>query len=436
MKTTITSKTAFLLVASLFMMWGIANNMNDTLLAAFKRIMSMSDLQTSLVQFAFYGAYFCMALPAALFITRHSYKSGIILGLALYAAGTMLFYPAGNAASYGFFLFAIYVMACGCSILETTANPYILSMGSRETATRRLNLAQTLNPLGAICGILISRHFILSELQDADAAQRAGMSAADLAAMQHHELTAISSTYLLIGCLLIALLVLIAVILPGRLSKSSGLPGSSELSESSVSSELSESSEQSEHHSILRRLWQNRTYRQGVVAQFFYVGVQTGVWSFTIRLAMQELGIHEKEASMIFLCSIIAFTLFRFLFTWLMKYVRPARLLAGNSVAAIMLSLTVVFATGWTAVAALVAISACMSLMFPTIYGMALEEVETDDAKLASSGLIMAILGGAIITPLQAFISDRTGISASFCIPALCFLIILTYSLSTHSNDN
>ena len=416
MTTTKTSKIAFALVASLFMMWGIANNMNDTLLAAFRRIMSMSDLQTSLVQFAFYGAYFCMALPAALFISRYSYKAGIILGLALYAAGTMLFYPAGEVASYGFFLFAIYVMACGCSILETTANPYILSMGSRETATRRLNLAQTLNPLGAICGILISRHFILSELQDADAAQRADMPAEALAAMQHQELSAVSGTYFAIGCVLIALLILIALVLKAPQPPEGG-----------------EGAANNSPFRGLGGLLRNRAYRRGVLAQFFYVGVQTGVWSFTIRLAMAELGVLEKEASMIFLWSIVAFTLFRFLFTWLMKYVLPVRLLAGASVAAIVCTLVVIFSNGWTAVVALIAISACMSLMFPTIYGIALEDVDPADTKLASSGLIMAILGGALITPVQAWCSDLWGISASFWIPLLCFLLILLYSLRPKS---
>ena len=305
-------RLAFILVSLLFLLWGMANNMNDTLLAAFRRIMSMSDLQTSLVQFAFYGAYFCFALPAAIFISRRSYKAGILLGLALYAAGTMLFYPAGQAASYGFFLFAIYVMAGGCAVLETTANPYILSMGSPETATRRLNIAQTLNPVGAICGILLSRHFILSELNAADAAERAGMDSQALTAIQQHELNAVSGTYLLIGVVLLVLLVVIAAV---RMPKD-------------------RDSGKFDIRRTFGRLWHNKRWRYGVVAQFFYVGVQTGVWSFTIRLAMDRLGMAEKDASLIFLYSIVAFTLFRFLFTWLMGYVRPVKLLRVAAVAA------------------------------------------------------------------------------------------------------
>ena len=398
----------FVLVSLLFLLWGVANNMNDTLLAAFRRIMSMSDLQTSLVQFAFYGAYFCFALPAALFVRKFTYKAGILLGLALYAAGTMLFLPAGDAASYPFFLVAIYVMAGGCAILETTANPYILSMGARETATRRLNIAQTLNPIGAICGILLSRHFILSELNAADAAERGSMSADSLLEMQHHELDAISGTYMIIGVVLCALFI---VILLARMPKDR------------------DDSALAPIRATLSNLWKNRRYRYGVVAQFFYVGVQTCVWSFTIRYVMAQTGCLEKDASMYFLYSIIAFALFRIFFTWLMKYVAPARLLLWAAVAGLALTFIVMSFHGIVAVSALVAISAAMSLMFPTIYGVALGDVEPADAKIGASGLIMAILGGALLTPLQALVSDMVGISISFCVPLFCFLIILLYSI-------
>ena len=406
----------FLLVASLFLMWGVANNMNDTLLAAFKRIMSMSDLQTSLVQFAFYGAYFCFALPAALFIRRFSYKAGILLGLALYAAGTMLFLPAGNAASYGFFLFAIYVMASGCSILETTANPYILAMGPKESATRRLNIAQTFNPLGAIIGILLSRHFILSELNQAGEAERSGMSQDALRAIQEQELSAISGTYMLIGGILIALLIIILLV---------KMPA---LKDDSQSISIADT---------FRRLAKNKPYRNGVIAQFFYVGLQTCAWSFTIRLVMAETGQTESEAAMVFLWSIIAFTACRFIFTWLMRYVKPAKLLFLAAIIGIIAVLGVMNLHGIAVCIAIVAISGAMSLMFPTIYGIALENVDSQSAKIAASGLIMAILGGALITPLQALLSDRFGITASFIIPLICFVVILIYSISIiHANRN
>ena len=397
----------FILVSLLFLLWGVANNMNDTLLAAFKRIMSMSDLQTSLVQFAFFGAYFCFAIPAAIFISRHTYKAGILLGLAFYALGTILFYPAGQAGSYGFFLFAIYVMAGGCAILETTANPFILTMGPPATATRRLNIAQTLNPVGAICGILLSRHFILSELNSADAAQRAGMGADALATIQRQELDAVSGTYLIIGGVLAALLIVIALTkMPKDRADGNFKFGTT-----------------------FRNLLKNKRWRYGVITQFFYVGVQTGVWSFTIRLTMERLDIMESDASMVFLYSIIAFTLFRLLFTWIMGYIRPVRLLAFAAIAAIGCTMFVIFGSGWASICALIGVSACMSLMFPTIYGIALEGVTGDTAKVAASGLIMAILGGALITPLQAYVSDIAGISTSFWIPTFCFIVVLCYSI-------
>lgn len=405
----------FILVSSLFLVWGIANNMNDTLLAAFKRIMSMSDLQTSLVQFAFYGSYFCMAVPAALFIRKHSYKSGIILGLALYAAGTMLFSPAGQLASYPFFLVAIYVMAAGCAVLETTANPLILAMGAPQTATRRLNIAQMFNPLGAIIGIMLSRYFILSELHSADAAQRRALSESALREMQQHEFGAISATYMLIGCVLLVLMIVIACVkMPS---------GSSDDEHKSSTSEL-------------HALWLNKRYRGGVIAQFFYVGAQTCVWSFTIRLAMVQLNVLEASASSIFLYSILAFTAFRFIFTALMRYFAPVNLMLMATLAAIIATLMVIYSSGIVAVVALVAISGCMSLMFPTIYGIALDGIHGAEAKLAASGLIMAIVGGALITPLQGFVSDLTGnISLSFIVPLVCFIVILIYSITIHYAD-
>ncbi|MCR4859557.1 MAG: L-fucose:H+ symporter permease [Bacteroidales bacterium] len=398
----------FCLVSVLFLLWGIANNMTDTLLSAFKRIMSMSDTQTSLIQFAFYGSYFCFALPAALYIRKYSYKSGVILGLCLYAAGAILFFPASKTASYGFYLAAIYIMAGGCSVLETTANPYILSMGAPETATRRLNIAQSFNPLGSITGILLSQYFILGELSSASAAERAAMSPEALEAMQAHELGAVTGTYMTLGFVLLAIMVVMLLVrMPeGGDGKAVGSLGDS-----------------------LKRLFANGPYRWGVVAQFFYVGAQIGVWSFTIRLVMQELGILEADAATVYLVSIICFSAARFLFTYLMKWVRPSRLLAWAAAADILLCLVVFLCrgTGWLCVGALVSVSFFMSLMFPTIYGIALGGVG-EDAKIGASGLIMAILGGALLTPLQGRISDLFGVNASYLVPMGCFIVVLAYA--------
>ena len=388
----------FILVTSLFALWGLANNMTDTLLAAFKKIMQMSDTQTSFIQMAFYGAYFCVALPAALFIRKYSYKKGVILGLLLYAAGAILFLPAASTASYAFYLVAIYIMASGCSVLETTANPYIMSMGSPETATRRLNIAQSFNPIGSILGILVSKYFILQDIS----------------------LYSVSGTYMGLGVVLLAIMV---VMLFARMPE-----GKDETKQASLINTFG-------------RLAKNKKYIWGVVAQFFYVGAQIGVWSFTIRLVMKELGYMEAQAATLYLISIIGFCASRFVYTWLMKYVAPVRLLAAGSVLSAVCALVVVMAGGWVAVIALVLISAFMSLMFPTIYGIALGSLnendnEKGDVKIGASGLIMAILGGALITPLQGMVSDATGsINTSYVVPLGCFIVVLCYALFAVRNE-
>ena len=385
----------FALVTSMFLLWGLANNMTDTLLAAFKRIMSMSDTQTSLIQFAFYGSYFCFALPAALFIRRRSFKSGIILGLLLYAAGAMLFLPAARVASYGFYLVAIYVMAGGCSVLETTVNPYVMSMGDPRTATRRLNIAQSFNPVGSILGILMSKYFILDDIS----------------------LYSISGTYAALGLVLLGILV---VMLFARMPS-----GKDDDCSDSVGASF-------------RRLLSNRLYRRGVVAQFFYVGAQIGVWSFTIRLVMQETGRLEAAASSIYLLSIIGHCLSRFIYTGLMRWFSPSRLLTFGGVMSALLSLTVVLSagTGWLCITSLVLISSFMSLMFPTIYGIALGGImrgdHPGDSKIGASGLIMSILGGALLTPLQGMVSDHTNIYTSYAVPAFCFVVVTAYAVYAH----
>ena len=383
----------FILVTSMFMLWGLANNMTDTLLAAFKRIMKMSDTQTSFIQLAFYGAYFCLALPAAIFIRKHSFKGGVILGLCLYSAGAILFLPAARIASYAFYLIAIYIMAAGCAVLETASNPYIMSMGSPETATRRLNIAQSFNPIGSIMGILISKYFILKDIS----------------------LYSVSGTYTALGgVLLVIMVIMLFLIMP----------------------EGQDIQEQDSLRSSFKRLIKNKRYSMGVVAQFFYVGAQIGVWSFTIRLVMKELGMVEAEAATIYLVSIIGFCASRFIYTWLMKYVASQRLLLIGAALSVVSAFVVVLTHGWFAIVALCLVSIFMSLMFPTIYGLALYDVEnplkggrSGDAKIGASGLIMAILGGALITPLQGMVSDVAGINVSYLVPLGCFMVVLLYAI-------
>jgi MFS transporter, FHS family, L-fucose permease len=400
----------FILITSLFFLWGLANNLTDTLLAAFRRIMSMTDFETAWIQVAFYGSYFCLALPAAIFIKRYTYQTGVLLGLGLYALGALLFYPSSLVMQYGFFLGSLFILAGGLAVLETAANPYILAMGDERTATRRLNLAQSFNPIGSISGVIISKFFILSHLNKASFDERAAMPLEQLRAIQQSELNAVMGPYVTIGFILLVLWVVIAVTKMPRASDE----------EKTVQL----------WHTILR-LVRNRNYTSGVVAQFFYVGAQICVWSFTIRYVISELNINEAQASSYYISALIVFTVCRFINTALMSYIKPEILLTYLSTLGIISTLIVIFGSGYTGVYALVAVSGCMSLMFPTIFGLASKGLG-DDAKMGSAGLIMAIGGGAALPPIQGLISDITGnIHISFWIPLLCFVIITIYGVKS-----
>ena len=423
----------FVLITSLFFLWGLANNMTDTLLAAFKRIMSMSDSRTALIQISAYGfGYFIFAFPAAIFIKKYSYKSGVLLGLALYIIGCFLFLPAKYTGNYVHFLAALWILFGGLSILETAANPYIIAMGPAETATRRLNLAQSFNPIGSITGVFISSVFILSSLNKAGADERALMSPEQLKIIQTGELNAVTMTYVTIGILLLAIWLIIYFVKMPRSSDSSG---------------------KVDLGPTLKRLLANKNYVMGVIAQLFYVGAQIGIWSFIIRYAMQELQLEEsilpagktaeQVAANYYLASLALFVGARFVFTALMKFIKPEKLLAFTSFLAILLILVVVFAGGQIGVYALVATSGCMSLMFPTVFGLAVEGLG-EDTKIATSGLIMAIVGGAIITQLEGIVSsfvDKVnmgsgiqlppGINMAYLVPMLCFVFIGYYAMTT-----
>ncbi len=406
----------FILVTSLFFIWGFANNMTDTLLSAFRKIMNMTSLQTSFIQMAFYGAYFCFALPAALFIRKFSYKWGIVLGLLMFSGGGFLFYPAGLTANYAFYLIAIYILAAGCSVLETTANPFVLSMGPVETATRRLNLAQAFNPIGSVSGLLISKFFILSAL--ASDQSRAAMSQAELEVNQNNELFAVSAPYMFTGVvMLIVMLIFIFYKMPACLDD-----------------------DDSRIRSVFGRLIRNRHYSYGVIAQFFYVGAQICTWSYLIQYICNDFGCAPDVASTYSVLSLVLFTAARFVFTFLMKYVRPEKLLVFASVMAMICTGIVILYNGIIAVTALVGISVFMSLMFPTIYGISLEGIGSD-AKIGASGLIMAILGGAFfpliqgwIATSQAYVNPLNGVlmenfSLSYIVPFVCFVVVGIYGL-------
>lgn len=396
----------FILITSLFLMWGLANNMTDTLLAAFKKIMSMTDFQTSWIQLAFYGSYFCLALPAAIFIKRFTYKAGVLLGLGLFIIGSLLFYPASNTMQYSHFLIALFILAGGLSILETSSNPYIIAMGPPETGTQRLNLSQSFNPIGSIIGVLLSKFFILSNLDVAGAEERAQMSQEQLSAIQQTELNAVMGPYVGVAIILLLIWLSIAIV---KMPKASDEDTKLNLIPS------------------LKRLIKRRRYVFGVITQFFYVGAQIGVWSFTIRYVMQELQLNEDGASTYYLAALVFFTLSRFIFTGLMKFITPGVLLTSSALLALVATTIVIFGDGLLAVYALVSISAFMSLMFPTIYGLSIRDLGKD-TKIGGSGLIMAILGGAVLTAVQGQVSDLTqSIHMAYWVPFACFLVIAIY---------
>ncbi len=401
----------FILLTSCFALWGLANNMTDVLIAQFRKVFTLTDMQSGLVQTAFYGAYFVLALPAAIFIQRFSYKAGVLLGLGLFASGALLFYPAAQTMQYLPFLMALFVLAGGLSILETSANPYIIAMGPQETATRRLNIAQAFNPVGSITGVLIGKVYILSQLHPATDAERAAMSAEQLGSIQTAELNAVMMPYLGVAAVIVVVWLAIAF---------TKMPKAKDVVEvSGIDQSL---------RATFGRLLQKKHFVRGVIGQFFYVGAQIGCWSWTIRYVMTQVGGSEAEASNFLLASIIVFSAFRFICVGLMKFIAPERLLATLALIASLLVLALMLIGGSVGAYALIGISACMSLMFPTIFGLSLQDL-CSDSKFGGSCLIMAILGGALLTAIMGQLSDSMGIQAAFVIPLIGFIYLVYFGL-------
>ena len=400
----------FILLTICFAAWGVAANMTDPLVKVFSKIFTMSSLQSALVQFAYYGAYFCLAIPAAFINKWFSYKTGVLTGLGCAAAGAFLFYPASQTMTYGFFLLALFVLAGGLSILETSANPYVMAMGCEQSATRRLNLAQAFNPVGTNLGVFLAATLILPNLNQASADQRASMSAAELKSVIGAELDAVMVPYVGMAFVLVVVWIAIACI------------------KTPVNESTEQRAENIQLGASLKRLMLNRHYRFGVLAQFFNVGAQTCVWTFTIQYAMAAIGGNEVDGGQVLQYSMIVFLISRFVMTWLMQYLYPAKLLMIMSLIAAGLCIVMTQAPNMVGVVSLVAISACLSLMFPTIYGIALEGLG-EDTKLGAAGLVMAILGGAILPLFQAAIIDSWSVIVSYVVPALCFLLVAGYGL-------
>ena len=410
----------FVIVTCCFALWGFANDITNPMVKAFSKIFRMSVTEGALVQVAFYGGYFCMALPAAMFIRRHSFKSGIVTGLALYALGVLLFIPARAVGSFAPFLLAYFILTCGLSFLETTANPYILLMGDRETATRRLNLAQSFNPIGSLAGMFVAMNFIQARLSPLDTSQRALLDDARFEALKQSDLGVLVQPYALLSVVIILLLVVMLVV---------KIPAVRQAARE----------QRAPLWPAVKRLWGNKSYRNGVVAQFFYVGAQITCWTFIIqygtRVFMAE-GMGEQAAEVLSqrynIVAMVLFCLMRFVNIYLMKYVKPDRLMAFFAALALLLLCGVIFVGGRVGMCCLVGVSACMSLMFPTIYGIALGDVR-EDTEVGSAGLIMAILGGSLLPAVQAMIIDSDvtfmpAVNLSFVVPAICFVVVLLYA--------
>lgn len=416
----------FILITSLFFLWGIANDMTNPLVSAFKKVMpELSNTQAAFVQLAFYGGYGTMAIPAALFIRRYSYKSGILLGLALYAIGALLFFPAAKFEMFYFFLASLYILTFGLAFLETTSNPFILSLGDSSTATRRLNLAQTFNPLGSLSGMLIAQMYIITLIKSTEFSPDAYalLPEAEKAAIRTHDLGIISTPYIGLGIFVIVMFVFIAI---------AKIP-------------------QKEHHDIIsikesfKKLFANKRYYEGVIAQMFYVGAQIMSWTFIFQYVdnLNEARPLDQQltATWFNMVAMISFFIGRAVSTTIMKYVQPARLMFFFAIVGMACLSGTIFIGGFAGLLCLVGTSVSMSLMFPTIYGIALRDMG-DEAKLGSAGLVMAIVGGALMPPLQGRILDIGGngfadkmffgyipeVNISFVLPFICLAVVCIYS--------
>ncbi|MBQ4393403.1 MAG: L-fucose:H+ symporter permease [Prevotella sp.] len=416
----------FILVTSLFALWGFANDITNPMVAAFQTLMELSAAKASMVQFAFYGGYATMAVPAALFIRKYSYKSGILLGLALYATGAFLFMPAAEMQSFTFFCLSLYILTFGLAFLETTANPFILSLGAKETSTRRLNMAQAFNPMGSLCGMSVASLIVLPQLIS-DKRDAAGqiifgtLSEAEKADIRLHDLAVIRDPYVAIGLVVLLVFVIIALTkMPKTESEEQKALGHTHTSAVT-----------------LRNLWHNTIYREGVMAQMFYVAAQIMTWTFIIQYA-DNLGINKATAQTYNIVAMSLFLTSRFIATFLMRYVNTRVLLSLFALGAGLCTLGAICIVGMGGLYCLVGISFFMSLMFPTIYGIALENVDAKDATLGAAFLVMAIVGGALMPPLQGTIIDQQvifghpAVNVSFVLPLLCFVIIGIYGLRAH----
>lgn len=413
----------FILITSLFALWGFANDITNPMVAAFQTLMELSAAKASMIQFAFYGGYATMAIPAALFIRKYSYKSGILLGLGLYAFGAFLFIPAASYQDFTFFCLSLYILTFGLAFLETTANPFILSLGDKETSTRRLNMAQAFNPIGSLSGMAVASFIVLPNLIS-DKRNAAGevifgaLSEAEKADIRLHDLAVIRDPYVALGLVVLCVFAVIAFTKMPTVREDEKVEGG-------------------EHTfgQTLVNLWNNKIYRNGVFSQMFYVAAQIMVWTFIIQYA-DRLGINKAVAQTYNIVAMSLNLVGRFLGTYIMRYVNSRRLLTIFGVGASLCTLGTIFIDGIFGLYMLVLISLFMSIMFPSIYGIALEKVDVQDTKIGAAFLVMAIVGGALMPPLQGLLIDQgvlfgmPAVNVSFVLPLVCFIIVTAYGWS------
>jgi FHS family L-fucose permease-like MFS transporter len=396
-----------IVVIGCFTAWGIAADLTTPMVAGFKRIFEMSTFQASLVQLAYFGAYFLLALPAAFINERFGYKVGLLTGLGLGALGAFLFYPASKIMTYEAFLIALFAIAAGCSILETSANPYVISLGPEETATRRLNFAQAFNPVGTNIGVLVAAVFILPKLDSP--VDLASASPAQVQVIRAGQLGAVMGPYVGLGLLLLAIALVIATQKAPKIVEE--FPDAGDVTTGEM----------------FRLLWRNNRYRLGVVAQFFNVAAQVCTWTYLIQYVQQAIDGSLALGGYLLQVSLIVFLVSRFIMTWVIGYIRATKVLAALGALAVALCLYAAAVPNITGVIALVAVSFCLSLMFPTIYGVALKGLGPA-TKFGAAGLVMAIVGGAIMPLVQGKTLDLTSAATSYVVPAVCFAVVTAYA--------
>ena len=411
----------FILVTSLFALWGFANAVTDPMVQAFKKVLELSNSEAAWVQMAFYGGYFCMALPAAMFMRKYSYKVGILIGLALYATGALLFYPAAQSESFLFFCLGLYVLTFGLAFLETAANPYALAMGPKETATQRLNLAQSFNPVGLIAGLFVAQQFVLKNLQSDDIVDFSALEEASKALIRTTDLLVIRDPYVALGLFITVVFVIFLV---------------SKMPQSKADAAMPKIGE------TFAALGKNSKYTSGVLAQILYVGGQIMCWTYIYQYA-EGIGMSSVTAGYYQMAAFVLFTIGRAIGTYLLRFISSGKLLMYFAVLAMFFALGTIFIQSIVGLYCLVAISFFMSLMFPTIYGIALGDLSEEQSKVGSAGLVMAIVGGALMPKLQGIIIDAGGngvadtsimgvseVNFSFILPLLCFAFIAWYGFT------